>query len=87
MAALRGCDLMLHAGDVGDEAVLDGLRTIAPTQAIRGNVDTGAWAHHLPPTDLVEVGGLSFYLFHNVADLDLDPTASRRWCTATRTSP
>src|SRR5215813_5933075 len=73
VAALRGCDLILHAGDVGDEAVLDGLRAIAPTHAIRGNVDTTTWAQRLPPSDIVEVGGLSFYVLHNIADLDLDP--------------
>src|SRR5262249_31934457 len=37
VAALRGCDLIVHAGDVGNVAVLDGLRHIAPTFAIRGN--------------------------------------------------
>jgi uncharacterized protein len=73
VAALRGCDLILHAGDVGDEAVLDGLRTIAPTHAIRGNVDTATWARRLPPTEIVEVGGLSFYVLHNIAELELDP--------------
>ena len=49
-AALHGCDLIIHAGDVGNAAVLDGLRSIAPTFAIRGNVDTGSWAARLPPT-------------------------------------
>jgi uncharacterized protein len=74
MAALRGCDLIIHAGDVGDQAVLDGLRGIAPTHAICGNIDTGTWAQRLPPTDIVEVGALSFYVLHNVAALDLDPS-------------
>jgi putative phosphoesterase len=73
VAALRGCDLIIHAGDVGDAAVLDGLRGIAPTYAIRGNIDTETWAARLPPTDIVEVGELSFYMLHNIADLDLDP--------------
>jgi len=73
MAALRGCDLIIHAGDVGAAAVLDGLRSIAPTFAIRGNVDTGTWAARLLPNDIVEVGELSFYVLHNIADLDLDP--------------
>ena len=73
IAALCGCDLILHAGDVGHEAVLDGLRSVAPTHAIRGNVDTGTWAQCLPPTDIVAVGKLSFYVLHNIADLDLDP--------------
>jgi uncharacterized protein len=74
VAALRGCDLIVHAGDVGDQAVLDELRSIAPTHAIRGNIDTGTWAQRLRPTDIVEVGALSFYVLHNVADLDLDPS-------------
>jgi len=73
LAALRGSDLIIHAGDVGDEAVLDGLRGIAPTFAIRGNIDTATWAARLPSTDIVEVGELSFYVLHNIADLDLDP--------------
>jgi uncharacterized protein len=76
VAALHGCDLIIHAGDVGDAAVLDGLRSIAPTFAIRGNIDTGTRAARLPPTDIVEVGELLFYLLHNIADLELDPPRS-----------
>jgi uncharacterized protein len=44
IAALRGCDLILHAGDVGRPEVLDALRDVAPTTTVRGNVDKGAWA-------------------------------------------
>jgi putative phosphoesterase len=73
VAALRGCDLIIHAGDVGKPEVLDRLREVAPTFAIRGNVDGGAWAERLPDTDIVEVGALLFYVVHNIADLDLDP--------------
>ena len=35
-------DAILHAGDIGDLAVLDDLATIAPVVAIRGNIDTHA---------------------------------------------
>src|SRR5262245_37323874 len=73
VAALHGCGLIIHAGDVGNATVLDGLRSIAPTYAIRGNIDTEAWAARLPPTDIVAIGELSFYVLHNIADLDLDP--------------
>ena len=73
IAALRGSDLIIHAGDVGKADVLDRLREIASTFAIRGNVDGGPWADRLPPTDIVEVGELLFYVVHNIADLDLDP--------------
>jgi putative phosphoesterase len=71
--ALRGCDFIIHAGDVGTPAVIDGLREIAPTCAIRGNIDCGSWAAPLDATALVEVGESLFYVLHNIDDLDLDP--------------
>jgi uncharacterized protein len=74
--ALRGCDLIIHAGDVGMPAVIDGLREIAPTHVIRGNIDCGSWAVPLDATALVDVGGALFYVLHNIADLDLDPPAA-----------
>jgi putative phosphoesterase len=74
--ALRGCDLIIHAGDVGTPAVIDGLREIAPTHVIRGNIDSGSWAVPLDATDLVDVGGSLFYVLHNIADLDLDPSTA-----------
>src|SRR5262250_1738323 len=73
VAALRGCDLIIHAGDVGTAAVIDRLREIAPTHAIRGNIDSGSWAVPLDATALVDVGTSLFYVLHNIADLDLDP--------------
>jgi putative phosphoesterase len=74
--ALRGADLILHAGDIGTAEVLAGLRDIAPTTAIRGNVDTAIWATTLPATDVVSVGGLEIYMLHDRAALDLDPKAA-----------
>jgi uncharacterized protein len=74
--ALQESDLILHAGDVGDRDILDRLRTIAPTVAVRGNVDTAVWATALPMTDVVEVGGLHVYMLHDRATLDLDPVAA-----------
>jgi putative phosphoesterase len=73
LAALRGSDLVIHAGDVGSPDVLDALRAVAPTFAVRGNVDAPAWAAGLPATELVEVGGLLLHVLHDVAELDLDP--------------
>jgi uncharacterized protein len=71
--ALQGSSLIVHAGDVGRPEVLEGLRAIAPTFAVRGNVDTGAWARALPTFDIVEAGGLHLYVLHDLAALDLDP--------------
>jgi uncharacterized protein len=76
VAALHGSDLIIHAGDVGDPEILDRLREIAPTFAVRGNVDTSHWAQALPLTDVVEAGGLQCYVLHNLLDLSLDPKAA-----------
>jgi len=72
LEALRGSDLIIHCGDVGDPAVLEALRTLAPVRAIRGNNDRGPWANHLPPQDLVEVGGHAIRVLHSLVELDPD---------------
>jgi putative phosphoesterase len=74
--ALRGCDLLIHAGDVGALEILERLGALAPTFAVRGNVDTGAWAAGLPVTEVVEVDGRSLFVLHDLAELDLDPAAA-----------
>ncbi len=74
--ALRGVDLVVHAGDVGAPEVLDRLRQIAPVIAVRGNVDRGGWASELPKDKIVETECGPLYVLHNLADLDLDPAAA-----------
>lgn len=76
LAALAGVDLVLHAGDVGRAEVLQQLREVAPTVAVRGNVDTSPWGRTLPETEVVEVGGHLIYLLHDRGALDLDPRAA-----------
>jgi putative phosphoesterase len=73
VAALRGVDMIIHAGDVGSPDVLEELQGVAPTFAVRGNVDAGAWAAPLPMTELVDVGGRLFHVLHDVSQLDVDP--------------
>jgi putative phosphoesterase len=76
VAALRGVEHILHAGDVGDIAILDALRKIAPVTAIRGNVDLSGACAKLPATDVVELGGRLLYLVHSVHNLDINPVAA-----------
>jgi len=73
LAALKGSDYIIHAGDVGDPAILNKLGLIAPVTAVRGNVDHGDWARQLPVSNVLEIGGLSLYVLHKLADLDLKP--------------
>lgn len=70
---LAGVSHIIHAGDIGSEAVMDGLCRIAPVSAIRGNVDRGAWAERFPETLTLRVGGLSFYVLHDLNALTIDP--------------
>jgi uncharacterized protein len=74
--ALAGCQLILHAGDVGRPEVLDGLRQVAPVAAVRGNVDRGPWAQQLRLSEVVEVEESLIYLIHDVTAMDLDPAAA-----------
>ena len=76
LAALRRSDQIIHAGDVGAPEILDELKAIAPVTAILGNIDKGAWARRLPETEVVEVGGVSIYVLHDLAQLDLKPEAA-----------
>lgn len=73
---LRGSDLIIHAGDIGTPEVLDELNAIAPVFAVRGNVDTGAWADNLPVSEVVQAGDKLLYVLHNLDELDLDPLAA-----------
>jgi uncharacterized protein len=73
---LRGSQHIIHAGDVGAPEILDQLAAIAPVTAVRGNVDKEAWARKLPETEVVEIGGVSIYVLHDLAQLDLKPEAA-----------
>jgi uncharacterized protein len=53
-----GADHIIHAGDIGVPEVIKGLRRIAPTTAIRGNIDAGEWAQGYPGTELVVLARL-----------------------------
>jgi putative phosphoesterase len=74
--ALRGSELILHAGDVGSAEVLRELKRIAPVVAVRGNVDVENWAKPLHGVEVAESAGRSFYILHRIADLDLKPNAA-----------
>jgi hypothetical protein len=76
LAALNGSDLIIHAGDIGRPGILDSLRTIAPTVAVRGNIDTKPPCSLLPASEVVEAGPFLIYVLHDVNALDLDPAAA-----------
>ncbi len=75
LAALRGSDSIVHAGDIGDPAILKTLAEIAPVTAIRGNIDRDVWSRKIPATNVLEIG-VSIYILHNLNELDLKPEAA-----------
>ena len=75
-ADLAGVKNILQAGDICGEQVLAELATIAPVTAVRGNNDRGGWARSIHATELIEFGGISLYMVHDIADLDIDPRAA-----------
>jgi len=74
--ALRGSERIIHAGDVGAPEILQQLSAIGPVTAVRGNVDKGAWSRKLPGTQVLELGSISIYILHDLAQLDLKPRAA-----------
>ncbi|WP_245784243.1 metallophosphoesterase family protein [Halomonas korlensis] len=74
LCLLADCELILHLGDVGhredDERILQRLKGIAPLYAVRGNIDTAAWAERLPDTQDLVVNGWRLHLVHRLADYD-----------------
>lgn len=73
LAAVRGCDRIIHAGDVGKPEVLQRLGEVAPVTAVRGNNDKGPWAEALPVSILLTVEQVGIYVIHDLAELTIDP--------------
>ena len=73
LAALRGCDLIIHAGDIGKSEVVGAFKSIAPVIAIRGNNDREPWAQSLSDVVDLRVNGVKLYVIHDVHDLRMNP--------------
>ena len=75
LAALQGCDHILHAGDIGKPGILDTLRELAPLTAVRGNNDRDAWADGIRDIEELHLGDVGIYLVHDQADIPDDLAA------------
>ena len=76
LAFLRGCQHIIHGGDIGEQRILDELAAIAPVTAVRGNNDMAPWAKDVPDTAVIEIDGVRVYAIHDLAQLDIDPAAA-----------
>jgi putative phosphoesterase len=75
-AFLRGCDHIVHAGDIGAASILSELAAIAPVTAVRGNNDKGPWADVLPETEFVQLDDVFLYVIHDLAQFDIEPRSA-----------
>lgn len=66
---LRGCEAIIHAGDVCNSSVLDEIARLAPVFAVRGNNDRGSWADVLPVARTLDFDGVRVHVVHDIADL------------------
>lgn len=78
LSALKGSEIILHAGDIGKPEVLTSLETIAPVIAIRGNNDREPWARNLPDVVNLTANGVPIHIIHNVNEIERDPNGKFR---------
>jgi len=68
--ALVGCELIVHAGDIGKPQVIEVLKALAPLQIVRGNNDVKLrWAAPLADVLRFDMGGWQTLLVHDIADV------------------
>ena len=74
---LRGCDFIVHAGDIGNPDILAELARLAPVTAVRGNIDREVWTQSILETAVLEVSASArLYVLHNIDELAIDPAAA-----------
>ena len=71
--AFNGVDLIIHAGDIGEPNIIKALEKIAPTIAVRGNMDYGRWAHPLAAIESIEFNQTHLVVLHDVYRLESGP--------------
>ena len=64
MKLFKNVDLIIHAGDIDSADVLEKLKSIAPTVAVRGNMDSGQWARKLKQTETIRIGEVVLFVRH-----------------------
>jgi len=73
---LRGCERIIHAGDIASIGILDALGTLAPVSAVRGNNDVSPALAGLPETLTLQFGELRVHVLHDLKRLAIDPVAA-----------
>jgi putative phosphoesterase len=74
----KGVDLILHAGDIVELSVLEELRTVAPVEAVAGNMDDTRIMRNLPAKKIIPVGQYSLGLIHGKYKIDIQREMIRK---------
>ncbi|WP_270942697.1 metallophosphoesterase family protein [Romboutsia lituseburensis] len=69
---LEGCDLIIHAGDIGKYEVLDKLKEIAPLEVVLGNCDRNIDDEFIATEKIVQIGNQKLYIIHDISKLNID---------------
>ncbi|WP_163830582.1 metallophosphoesterase family protein, partial [Pseudomonas viridiflava] len=70
VAALQGCEQIIHAGDIGSAEIVEQLKAIAPLHIVRGNNDVdSSWANDIADHLIFELSGWQVLLVHDIADV------------------
>jgi len=73
---LKGCDHIVHAGDIGDPRIVLELEQLAPLTAVRGNNDKASWASTIPENQRLQIDDVLLYVVHDLALVGIDPAAA-----------
>ena len=76
VAALQGCDFIVHGGDIGNAGILEALAAIAPLTVVRGNNDREPRADGIAETEFLKVGGVVIYAIHDLSQIDIEPAGT-----------
>ncbi len=77
IAAMQGAELIIHAGDIGGENIIQKFSEIAPMMYVRGNTDYCGWSlQHAPEVDVIQHENFHFYAIHILREIDIDPAAA-----------
>lgn len=67
---LQGCDLILHAGDVGKNDIIERIKKIAPVDFVYGNIDKNNDQAYIDK--IIKLNETNLYLIHNINDIKVD---------------
>ena len=73
LAAIDGCDAIIHGGDINKPEIIERLQEIAPVYVVRGNNDK-EWSEHIPLTLTFQIEDCRFFLVHNKKEVPKDLT-------------